>query len=1341
VPRLPLALVAALLLAALAAVPAAAEFPWRPGPDPADYSQYRLPPGPNQAPADLSDKEQWMYSATPEPGNDPVNESPMELGGVRGAHIVDNADVPTAWQTTTGRPDVVIAVHDSGIEWDNRGAMLNVRKKVWLNKGELPIPNHDRTTALEPGVDCSTYRDAYDANGDGVFNVIDYACDTRVEKSGAVRAALGEPRGNGIDDLLDPEDIIIAFSDGTDADHNGYVDDIVGWDFLDNDNDPYDDVQYGHGTGEIQDSGAEADNGQSGVGACPNCMEMVIRVGDSFVADVNRFAQGVLYATDNGALVVQEALGALNNSRLARDAVDYAYRHGVTVIASAADEAAQHHHWPESYPHVIVVNSVTKYDPTFTPQPRSYLQFNGCTNFSSKITVAIPSVSCSSDATGRGSGMAGLIYSAALDAHQTGALAAHPDDGACRRPDGSACVITPNEVRQLMASGSVGGTGEADDVDFAVSELSCSPLPTPACTDPNLNAPGNWAVVSPLAETRRYPARKGFDQFYGYGRVNEQRAVANAASGRIPPEVEIVSPQWFDQVDPRLGTFPVQAQLDARGAPYTCRVEVAPGSYPNNDTVAAGGDFAPVDSSWCDGTTAHRERFAGSTPLALVDVAKLRAMFPATAGSFDGREPGIGTQQETGGRPDIEPYGFTIRVVATTVQDGVTLQGQDRRNLYLHHDQDLLAGWPKRIGGTVAGDAESTPVLADLDGDNRNELVVAGSDGLVHAYRPDGSELPGWPVATDPLPLHTGGRAFASGEVSGDARGAVLAALAVGDLNHDGIPEVLAADFEGKVYAWEPDGTRRFTVESNPDFSGRPLSPFVSSRHGKQDRTQHGFLSAPVLADLDGDGRLEVIAASMDRHLYAWHDDGTPVAGFPVLVVDRSKVASIDPRTDEVTFRSDIGAPLNQGAIVDTPAAGDLNGDGRPEIVVGTNEEYPAAADGGLNTGNLDTAALTAVSQTGVLDMANGRLYAFDAGGRLLPGWPFKVPRLFAELLPVVGEGVTGSPVIAPLTCAHGGSGPKIGAIPDGGPAMVLNPDATSCLGNDPSNGKPIAMQSDIPDGNPDQADVLTLPAVGDPAFGTFGGGTSFLAPTTGLLRALDLTVNEYQGGEDSFSAWDPSTGQFRQGFPAKVNDLSFLTGPVVGDVDGLPGEELLGGTAYLDLQAFDAAGAPASPAWPKLTSDWMVATPVLGSFGTLDTAPGAHKDVIAAVRDGRIFAYSTPAPACSPSSWPRFHHDDANSGDFTRDAVLPGKPTDLRSLPGAITLTAPGDDLMCGRADHYELRAGGSGGWQRVAGVQPGAAGSTDTIPLPPGLNGTLFVRAVDEQGNVGRAASVKVG
>src|SRR3712207_3365965 len=132
--------------------------------------------------------------------------------------------------------------------------------------------------------------------------------------------------------MLDPQDVLIAFSDGDDDDGNGFADDMVGWDFLDDDNDPYDDVNYGHGSGEARDSAGEADNNAQGddVGTCPNCMEIHMRVGDSFIADVNDFAQATIYAADNDVLVVQEALGTLNNSRLATQAIDYAYAHGVT---------------------------------------------------------------------------------------------------------------------------------------------------------------------------------------------------------------------------------------------------------------------------------------------------------------------------------------------------------------------------------------------------------------------------------------------------------------------------------------------------------------------------------------------------------------------------------------------------------------------------------------------------------------------------------------------------------------------------------------------------------------------------------------------------------------------------------------------------------------------------------------------------------------------------------------------------------------------------------------------------------------------------------------------------
>ena len=148
--------------------------------------------------------------------------------------------------------------------------------------------------------------------------------------------------GNGV---TDPEDLIMIFSDGVDDDHDGYVDNIAGWDFFEGDNDPFDEVDYGHGSGEARDSTAEANNGGD-LGTCPNCRVMPVRVGDSFVADVNRFAQGVVFSVDTGASVVQEALGTYNQSSFAQQAIDYAYAHNVPVIASAADEDSWHHVFP-----------------------------------------------------------------------------------------------------------------------------------------------------------------------------------------------------------------------------------------------------------------------------------------------------------------------------------------------------------------------------------------------------------------------------------------------------------------------------------------------------------------------------------------------------------------------------------------------------------------------------------------------------------------------------------------------------------------------------------------------------------------------------------------------------------------------------------------------------------------------------------------------------------------------------------------------------------------------------------------------------------------------------------
>ena len=101
----------------------------------------------------------------------------------------------------------------------------------------------------------------------------------------------------------------------------------------------------------------------------------------------------------------------------------------------------------------------------------------------------------------------------------------------------------------------------------------------------------------------------------------------------------------------------------------------------------------------------------------------------------------------------------------------------------------------------------------------------------------------------------------------------------------------------------------RFVREANIAYSGKPLSPHVNVRQGHRCRTQHGFLGSPVVADLDGNGgKPEIIAANMDRHVYAWDRNGDAVSGFPVLAIDHSKISAIDPATHAPTFNASAGA-------------------------------------------------------------------------------------------------------------------------------------------------------------------------------------------------------------------------------------------------------------------------------------------------------------------------------------------------------------------------------------------------------------------------------------------------
>jgi hypothetical protein len=1232
---------AALVAATGFAAPAGAEVPYPRAPqgtDPRAYELYcRIAPHGEGLPANYTGPNVWKYSSQSS-GDPAIDSDPRELYGVTGM------SVDRAWEVTTGRPDVVIAILDSGIRWNDSG-IGELVNKFYLNEGELPPPQGS------PG-------GRHDRNGDGVFNVRDYEHDSRVQ----------DRNGNG---LLDPEDLILAFSNGRDDDRNGYTDDICGWDMVDDDNDPRDDVDYGHGTGEANDSCAEAhaDRAEGFPGTCPNCMILPVRVGLSFIAEDMTFGRGVVFAVDSGAAVIQEALGTLNGSPLAQAAIEYAYGKDVPVIASAADESSFHQNLPAAHEHTITVNSVVKY--TSGMSPPSYLYLNGCTNYGGNIALSVSSSSCSSEATGRGAGIAGLVVSAARNRVAAGTL---------DRP------LTANEVRQIL-------TMSADDIDFS----------------------GRLEVSLPLFRTRRFPSGPGWDQYFGYGRANAYRAVRMVADLEIPPEADIVSPLWFETFDPA-ATAEIEISGYAaarRAASYRYKVEYGRGVQPGPD-------------QWhtiCESPVLREATRGALCPWRVADFLDDASRAPA--------------------RPD--DFTFTVRL---TVTDDRGLRAESRKTVYLHHDPTLKDGFPKALGAS----GESSAVAVDLDGDGVEELVVATTDGRVHALRGDGTSVAGWPVATDLLEYrYPNSEAYRGGWISAEIRESIGAGgVAVGDLDRDGELEVVCPSLFGKVYVWESDGTPRqgFPVALDPLYSLNPRHTGTGQADARDrfNRRLSGVVSAPVLEDLDRDGRLEIICSALDGHVYVWTAEGEPAPGWPVLVADPARFGVVDDRTRRIAPLSECAECLyDAGEIVSTPAVGDIDGDGFPEIVVGTNEQYDEHMNVAL-TGGI-------VGVLGKLDLGggNGRVHALrhdgynHPEGPFLEGWPVRLGLVAPDLLPTVGSGTPNS---AALADTDGDGALEVAALSTVGPVYLLRGDGTSSYGADPQG------DANVMDTGPawDPArDVPTLPALGSPVFADLSGQGEFscVAPSAGLKKLLDVQLPAEQvGAENHLAAWDVRSGRMLPGFPAYMDDLQFIAGPAAADVDGDGVAEIVAGSGGFLVRAYDDAGLPVE-GWPKFTGQWVIATPAVG-----DLDGDGLLEVAVMTRKGLLYVWETPAGACGAAperEWRTFHHDGQRTGVFEKDTVRPAAAREFKAerRRGRLELSwlAVGDNGLCGAASSYEIRGSSSGvppAWADAVPVVTAEASKPAGAPMglavaDPGF--ALYgIQAVDDAGNPSSAVWVEV-
>ena len=860
------------------------------------------------------------------------------------------------------------------------------------------------------------------------------------------------------------EGVVIADVDvGVQADHP----DLAGrWatsgiDVFELDADPSSPTQNAHGTNVAGVLGAAADNGIGIAGIAPGAKIMAVRSSDDILHQGRRLAHAIVHSADNGADVISMSLGADSFSGSLRRALAYAERKGVVIAVASGNEFHFHHHWPQLADTVLAVGGINPDTADAAALQSDLTPF--ATDFTRRAAYS--------------------DYGPHLD------------------------VVAPTQVPTTQWGGGYitnwSGTSAATPHVAGAAALV-------KAANPSLNAAQVRMLIRMTADDL---GPEGWDQRFGWGRVNAFAAVDAAKAGRIPPTADLLTPEWYA---PQRARFAVRGRV---GGEWT--LELGRGEEPSSYRVVARGTRQPRRGV-----------------LARVDPTRLDA------------------------------GGWTLRL-------RVAGASEDRAFFYAVRDPAVARGFPKRLGAS----GESAPVLADLTGDRVPEIVLATSEGAVHAWNGrTRRRVRGWPQRMRPAIGMRAARARI-----GTVRPGFLATPAVGNIAGRRGREVVAAGLDGRVYAWDRRGRRLPGFPVAIDIARPPAT-------GKHDAA---IYASPALVDLDRDRLLDIVVGAADQKVYAWNGRGKRVNGWPVLARD--------------------GESGDESKILSSPAVGDLDGDGSPEVVEGTGEAYGSTPD------------------------TSGRVYAWDVNGKLLPGWPVKPTALSAQSIPLAGEGVPSSPVLADVD-ADGRDEVAVAAFT--GQPELYRGDGTRMSG-------PGAQASHFQTTGTGPGSEATAPSIialgANAAFGRTepGGPLGFFsgAVDSRLVQA-QLSPAQSVPFEHLVGGWDAQSGEWRAGFPRVMEGWTILAGPAVADVNGDGRNELLAGSSGNVLHAVSPDGTePAG--WPKDTGGWLLAAPAVG-----DVDGDRRLEVVAVTRDGFLWVWNTPTRA-SAQEWPSFRHDARNSGRY----------------------------------------------------------------------------------------------
>ncbi|MDP4198541.1 MAG: S8 family serine peptidase [Bacteroidota bacterium] len=166
-------------------------------------------------------------------------------------------------------------------------------------------------------------------------------------------------------------DTVTGDLDGIDHDGNGYANDVIGYNFVDQeipnvghwsgrDAIPVD--ENGHGTAVAGVLAAEQNNHTGVSGVAPKCKLVALR---AFTADGagedDDIASAIVYAADNGVRILNLSFGDVIPSLMQRDAIRYATSKGMLVFASSGNAGGDGPHYPSDFDDVVSVGGTSNY--------------------------------------------------------------------------------------------------------------------------------------------------------------------------------------------------------------------------------------------------------------------------------------------------------------------------------------------------------------------------------------------------------------------------------------------------------------------------------------------------------------------------------------------------------------------------------------------------------------------------------------------------------------------------------------------------------------------------------------------------------------------------------------------------------------------------------------------------------------------------------------------------------------------------------------------------------------------------------------------------------------------